>query len=438
MTLSFIPGRALILALLAPLFLSAVAVLAPDLVPTILLVDAIIIAFALADLLLVWKPGVAVKRTMPETISLARSVVVDLEVQNLLRRRLKVRIQDSVFSQAQTEGLPVTLELPANVVRHTSYKLKSMERGPQTLGAHHIRYPSVAGFWTRQITLPAATTVRVFPDVQAVRHYEMLARQNRDHMASRTTKMRGGDTEFERLRDFLPDDDVRRIDWRATARRRKLTTRVYQLERNQNIVFLLDCGRMMTAIWDSLSALDYALNAVLMLTHIAFRRGDQVGLIAFDERVSRLIKPRAGAGASNRIIQATYDLFPKMVESDYDAAFRTLRVHVKKRTLVVLISHAIDEQTANRLQALCRDLLPTHLPLCVLLRDRELEAKASQPVFRHEDLCVQAAAAEMLLWREKIHREMQRAGVLSLHVLPKDLTGSLVTRYLQAKAEGMI
>jgi uncharacterized protein (DUF58 family) len=117
--------------------------------------------------------------------------------------------------------------------------------------------------------------------------------------------MRGGDTEFERLRDYLPDDEFRRIDWRSTARRRKFTVREFQLEKNQNIVFLIDCGRMMTAMWDNLTALDYALNATLMLSHVAIRRGDQVGLIAFDEKVTRLIKPATGISASNRIIQAT-------------------------------------------------------------------------------------------------------------------------------------
>jgi uncharacterized protein (DUF58 family) len=272
--------------------------------------------------------------------------------------------------------------------------------------------------------LQAESTIRVFPDVQAVRHYELLARQNRDLMSSRVTKMRGGDTEFERLRDFLPDDEFRRIDWRSTARRAKLTVREFQVEKNQNLVFMLDCGRMMTAVWDELTALDYALNATLMLSHVAIRRGDNVGLIAFGEKVHRMIKPRGGASASNRIIQGTYDLFPQMVEPDYESAFRALKLHIKKRTLVVFITHAIDEQTARRIQALTRDLLPQHLPLCVLLKDRELEARAAQSASSAEDVCVQAAAGEMLLWRDRLQRELQRAGVLVLDVLHDQLTAA--------------
>ena len=313
-----------------------------------------------------------------------------------------------------------------------------MERGPHVLDELWVRYPSPAGFWIRQIKIPAKAELRVYPDVQAVRHFELLARTNRDLMTSRATKMRGGDTEFERLRDFLPDDEQRRIDWRATARRRKLTVREYQIEKNQNLVFMLDCGRMMTAVWDDLTALDYALNATLMLAHVAIRRGDQVGLIAFDETVTRIMKPRGGTSASNQIIQTTYDLFPKMVEADYESAFRSLKLHVRKRTLVVFLTHAIDEQTSARIQHLSRDLLPTHLPLVVLLKDRALLERAHRPARNDVDICTQAAAAEMLLWRDRVQRELTRAGVMVLDVLHHQLTGALVSRYLEVKARGLI
>jgi uncharacterized protein (DUF58 family) len=433
-----IPGRSLLLALVAPLVLSIVAIAEPATIAPMLMADGAIAFFAVIDLLFILKPGIEIKREMPETLSLARPVNVTIEAKNRLRRRLKLRINEALFEHADAEGLPLEMDVGSGVVRRGTYRLKAMRRGTHLIGDHHVRYSSPAGFWTRQVRLPAETKLRVFPDVQAVRHYEMLARQNRDHRTSRLVRMRGGDTEFERLRDYLPDDEFRRVDWRATARRRKLTVREFQLEKNQNIVFMIDCGRMMTSVWDDLTALDWALNAVLMLSHVAIRRGDQVGLVAFDEKVTRLMKPRAGISASNQVIQSTFDLFPQMVESDYEAAFRALKMHIRKRTLVVFISHAIDELTARRIQSLTRDLLPAHLPLVALLKDREVEARASDVALSDEDVCIQAAAAEMLLWRDRIQREMQHAGVLVLDVLHSQLTGALVTRYLEVKARGLI
>lgn len=436
--MSIIPGRTLILALLAPVALALAAIPEPSVLPLIILADAVIVFLALVDLAFVLRPLVEVERALPETLSLARPVNVELVVKNRARRRLKIQVNDAVFPEAQTEGMPVTIDVGARQVRRGAYRLKAMARGVRILGDHVVRYTSPVGFWIRQLRLPASNELRVYPDVQAVRHYELLARQNRDQFSSRLSKMRGGDTEFERLRDYLPDDDFRRIDWKATARRRKLTTREYQLEKNQNVVFMLDCGRLMTAVWDGLTALDYALNATLMLSHVAIRRGDLVGLVAFDEKVKRLVKPAGGISASNRIIQSTFNLFPQMVESDYETAFRTLRQHVRKRTLVVFICHAIDDATARRIQRLCRELLPQHLPLCVMLKDREIEERAQTAGQTPEEVCTQAAAAEVLLWRDRIITEMQRGGVMVLDVLHKQLTGALVSRYLEVKARGLI
>ncbi|MEM7676818.1 MAG: DUF58 domain-containing protein [Myxococcota bacterium] len=433
-----LPGRALLLALIMPFILSLAAIAEPSVAWSVVLVDGVILGLAIIDLMLCWRPGIEITRTVPEILSLARPVTVQLDVKNLLRRRVTVRINDAVFPQSETQDLPLKLDIGRGVVRSGTYRLRAMQRGPHHLGDHWVRYPSPGGFWIRQLRLPASDHLKVYPDVQAVRHFELLARTSRDLITSRATKMRGGDTEFERLRDFLPDDEWRRIDWRATARRRKMTVREYQLERNQNLMFMLDCGRMMTAVWDDLTALDYALNATLMLSHVAIRRGDQVGLIAFDESVTRLMKPRGGTSASNQIIQATYDLFPKTVESDYEGGFRTLKQHVRKRTLVVILTHAIDEQTSSRLQRLARDLLPKHLPLVVMLKDRILVDRAHQKATSSEALCIQAAAAEMLLWRDRVHQSLIRSGVMVLDVLHHQLTGALVSRYLEVKARGLI
>ena len=433
-----IPARPMVLALLVPTALALATALEPGLLLFVLLIDAALLLVFLFDLAFVRGQDVTVVRKVTHTLSLARPVTVSLEVQNRARRRLQVTIADALFSAAETDGAPVTMSVDAGKTRHSGYRLRALERGMQVIGDHHVRYNSPIGFWTRQFVVPAQDVLRVYPDVQAVRHYEMLARQNRDHFASRLTRMRGGDTEFERLRDYLPDDEFKKVDWKATARRRKLTVREYQLEKNQNVVFMLDCGRTMTATWDGLTALDYALNAVLMLSHVAVRRGDQVGMIAFDEKVTRLVKPRGGVSASNHLIQSSYDLFPKMVEPDYETAFKTLRRHIRKRTLVVFISHALDDVTAKRFRRLTRELLPRHLPLCVLLKDANVEAKANTLATGNEEVCVQAAAAEILLWRDRVKTEMERSGVLVLDTLHKHLTGALVSRYLEVKAAGLI
>lgn len=433
----FVPARPLFLALLAPIGLGMAAVIEPKWAWWMIALDVVILAAAVFDLLLTVRPGVSVRRTVPAHASLARAFTVELELRSALGRAVEARVHDAYPEGFRQEGLPGRVLLEPDVVRHLEYQLRPMKRGSARFGSSWIRYPSPGGFWFRQLEVPLEDTVRVFPDVQAVRHWELLARTDRNR-ASRLTRLRGGDTEFERLRDHQRDDEFRRIDWRATARRRRLTVREYQLEQNQNLVVMLDCGRTMTGEWSDLTALDHALNATLMLTHVAVSRGDKVGLVAFGEDILRFIEPRGGTRASNQIVQATYDLFPSMVEPDYDGALRAFQKRVRQRTLVVIITHALDAPTAARLQSLGRELLPRHLPLVVLLRDADLEARVRNEAEDDEGFAVQAAAVELLMWRDKVALELERSGVLVLDVLHQDLTARLLARYLEVKARGLI
>lgn len=431
-----VPARPLLIAAWAPVLLALTYLVEPSLLGAMVAVDGLLLGVAAIDALGVARPEIDVRRAVADTASLGRPVKVELEVHNTGRRRLDVQVQDALPIETEGDGLPQRLRVEPKRVARATYRVRPLERGPQTLGDHHVRYPSPLGLWTRQVRVPAEDRIQVYPDVQAVRHYELLARTHKDLFASRALRMRGGDTEFERLRDYQPDDEFRRIEWKATARRQRLTVRSYQLEMNQNVFFMVDCGRFMTSVWDDLTSLDHALNATLMLSHVAVRRGDLVGLLAFSDAVHRFLPPSAGVWASNRIIQATYDLFPSMVESNYEAAFRTLRSQVRKRSLVVLITHALDERNAMLIRRLTRECMPRHLPLVALLKDRDLEEAVHRDT--PDAVYEAAAAAEVLLWRQRLVAELQRSGVLVLDVFHRQLTGSLVARYLETKAQGLI
>ncbi len=252
------------------------------------------------------------------------------------------------------------------------------------------------------------------------------------------SRLKGGDTEFSGLRDYLPDDDYRRIDWRSTAKRNKLTVRDYEIERDQGIYLMIDCGRSMASEWDRFTALDHALNAALMIAQVALRRGDQVGLLAFDSEVRRFLPLASGMKTARTIIDAVYDLNPETVEPNYEAAFRTFQAQVKKRSLVILITQTIDEESGQRIQRLSRSLLPHHLPLVVMLRDNDLQQTAHSFAQNELQFCHQAAAGELLLWRSRICEELSRAGVIAVDVEPQQPTAALINRYLEAKAAGLL
>jgi len=240
------------------------------------------------------------------------------------------------------------------------------------------------------------------------------------------------------LRDYTLDDNYKYMDWRATARRSKLTVKDFQTSHSQRLIFLLDCGRLMTNEANGLSLLDHSLNAALMLSYVALRQGDSVGMVCFADRILSYVPPKGGMTQMNQLLHASFDRFPELVESRYDDAFLHLASHCKKRSLVVLITNIIDEVNSHQVQSYLGTLVGKHLPLGVLLRDHQLFSAADAPFTGDPSLFRSAAAAEILSWRHQVLRDLEHKGVLALDVFPEDMTAPLVNSYLQIKARHLL
>jgi uncharacterized protein (DUF58 family) len=433
-----IPRKTLIVAAALPVAVSAACLLRPEMLSMVLALDVVLLTIAAVDAVWGWRPLVSAEIEAPDVLSLGRPNPVHLVLRSRARRRLSIEVNQDLFEAADCSDLPVTTQVPARGTGTAGWRVVPRKRGAYALGRVIVRYPTPLGLFFRQLALGAPHAVRVYPDLASLRTYDLLARRDREHGLLRTTRRQGGESEFERLRDYTPDDEYRAIDWRATARSRKLIVRQYQVESNQSVMLVLDAGRLMTALAEGASLFDHALNASLLLAHVAVRRGDRVGLLGFDSKVRAFVSPAAGPAAQRHLIKASYALHARLVESDYDDAFRTLATRVRKRTLAVLFTQVIDDTAAQSVLARTRRLLPTHLPLVVLLRDTEVEGLVAERSRTAPDLYVKAAAAEELRRRDGFARELGRAGVLVLPVRAAELTAALVNRYLEIKARNLL
>jgi uncharacterized protein (DUF58 family) len=437
-----IPTARLCLLAVVPLGMGLALLADRALLLPLLGVDVVIALFAAVDAWLARRPLLAVEREPPRVLSVGRANPVYLTLISSATRPLRVTVTDDRSPDLLAPELPLEVVVPAGGRARAVYHVRPTRRGAAALGDHHLRYPSPLGMWQRQLRLPAAQPVKVYPDVAAVREYELLARQSRESLLVRAVRLRGGENEFERLRDYGRDDQYRAIDWKATARRSRLIVREYQQERNQTVVCLLDSGRLMTAESDGISHLDHALNATLMMAHVAARAGDQVGLLAFDAEVRAFVPPTGGRRAVNRVVQASYDLHPALVETDFEMAGAHLAGRLRKRALVTIFTQVIDEVAARALLRLVRGLPPRHLPLCVLFRDEEVDRLVELPspvaAALDSDLHLAAAAAEAITWRERLIKELTAGGALVLHVPGRHMTPAVVNRYLRIKAQHLL
>jgi len=280
--------------------------------------------------------------------------------------------------------------------------------------------------------------VRVYPSFEQLRNWGVMAREDERRLPVRVRRRPGGENEFERLRPYAPGDNYRHIDWKATARRREFVTREYGQESNQNVIFLLDCGRMMSARSGELTAFDHALNAALTMGQVALRHGDRVGLLAFDDKVRAWLPPKGGSRSGSRLIRGTYDLFPSFREPDYALAMRYISSRVRRRSLVVLMTSVVDEVNADTTAAILRAMRSRHLPLCVWIRDSGVEQLVSDPRASKLDYFHAGAAAELLAWRDRSLKDIQRRGAMVVDAEADKLTPRLLSRYLEIKARRLL
>ncbi len=436
------PHTALVLIVLIPCFVSPLLLFAPESVRLLLLIDLTILVIAAIDFAsLPRQEDFSAQRKLERVASLNKPHEIDLTVvhSRVNRRRILLAIRDDLPQPFEAMPAEMDATIAGRCRIYVSYKFTARSRGAFTLHGVHSRATSRWQLWKRQYWCPVESVVHVYPDMVQLAEYAILARTNRlSLMGVRQSRKIGQDHDFERLRDYTLDDNYKHIDWRATARRNRLTVKEYQTSQSQRIVFLLDCGRMMNNTANGLSLLDHALNATLMLSYVALRQGDSVGLVCFSDRIHNYVPARGGMSQMNHMLHASFDRFPQLVESRYDLAFRHLAMHFRKRALVVLVSNVIDEVNSFQIKRYLRAQVGRHLPLGVLLRDHQLFDAAEQPRPTGRDFYRAAAAAEILNWRREVLTDLQHSGVFTLDVFPENMTAPLVNRYLDIKARHLL
>jgi uncharacterized protein (DUF58 family) len=432
------PTKRLAFLCLVAVLASVVASFVRSLLPAVYAFDAALVVLAFVDALVQRGARVTALRTVGAILSVGRPNVVDLTLRNTSGRVVRGTVDDDPIPFTTRAALPVPVAIPPRGTVRVRYEVTPTRRGGRDFGSVAVRYGSWLGLVWRQERIAAPAHVDVYPDVHAARALEMLRRQGRQDARLGSLRVRGGDTEFERLRPYQRGDEVRHIDWRASARRDDPTVRQYQAESDQNVVFAIDVGRAMRGDSGGLSQVDHALNAALLAADVALRGGDKAGLMTFDDAPRTWVRPTGGRAGARKLTRAVYDLEAGLTATDFRAGLAFFQTELRARSLLVLFTTLIDARSARELASAVKSLLPRHLPLCVLLRDTDVEALAVAPAEEPRDLYVKAAAAESLTFRDDLIRGLRRAGVLVLDAAPEELTPALVKSYLEVKARRLL
>jgi uncharacterized protein (DUF58 family) len=275
--------------------------------------------------------------------------------------------------------------------------------------------------------------------MRRAREIELKALGARSFLAiQRRSVRRGEGREFESMRDYVRGDELRHISWTATARRSKLTTRQYQIERDQTVMIALDAGRLMTGRIDGETKFDTAIHASLALMSACARAGDHSGLLVFGRRVKKYLPPKRGLEHMDAVLEALHDLEPELIEPSYARAFQFVASNSKKRAFVVILTDLVDKESSKELINSLRLLRPRHLPLVVTIGDRDLNTTVGRRPENIKDVFTQSAAEEIIHQREQALRLVESIGGLALDVTTQTLGPKLLETYLRVKERGML
>ena len=352
--------------------------------------------------------------------------------------RLRVReVRPEILGGLQP---PRALGIPPRAAVRDAVPVVPLRRGRETgTGGFVVDSLGPLGLGRHRARLPLPWDVVVYPPLVSVRLRASVADARRRDAGMKPIRRLGEGRLFESLREWVPGDDLRHIDWKATARRAKVITRQYEAERRQQVLLVLDTGRLMTAdVAAGVARLDFAVQAALELAYAAAQHDDNVGIMTFADGVQHFVAPERGRAGVRRVLDVLAEVQSKLVEPDYPGAFRYLAARNRKRALTVLFTDVIDRFASDALVANVATLRPRHLPLAVTLRNPELDAAATQRPVTPRDAFRKAAAEELLHAREEALGHMRRAGVLVIDVTPERAAQAVVAKYLDLKRRGTL
>jgi uncharacterized protein (DUF58 family) len=381
------------------------------------------------------RPGrLTVRRERPARLSLGVANEVTLVVENRSSRSLRLTLRDLPPADFSVEPDVLDVSVPGHGWVRSAYRLLPTQRGNFAFGDVAARCYGPLGLAAVDRSVGAAEPVQVYPNLLEVRRYEALVRTTLVRSGGyRAKRLPGAGREFSHYREYSPDDDYRHVSWKATARRHKPITAVQESEHSQDLIFCLDVGRMMAARVGTLTKLDHAINAVLMLTHVSQTFQDNVGLLVFSHTVHLWLPPAKGKAQHARFLQALYGVQPELCYVNYREAFSYLVAQHHKRALTLVFTDLLDAVVSRDYLDAAALLRRFHLPVTLAVADVPLQQLAARAPGGVEDIYDVLTARDLLHGRAELLRHLERQGVMVLDTVPERLTVDAVNRYLSLK-----
>jgi uncharacterized protein (DUF58 family) len=396
---------------------------------------------AMVDYLLVFKEknGISAQRILPEKLSNGDENPIRVDIKNNYSFKINTKIIDEIPFQFQKRDFLIEKQIEAGKNTLFQYILEPKERGEYSFGALNIFASSPLGFVSKRFTFQKDAFLPAYPSFIHLRKYELMALQN-EFLLGGIKKIRklGHTMEFEQIKEYVPGDDVRTINWKATSKTNRLMVNQFQDEKAQRIFMLIDKGRTMKMPFKGLSLLDYSINATMALSHIILKKGDRAGMMTFSKKTENKVAADNKSGQLRKISESLYNIKTDFFESDFNRLYQDVKYSLNQRSLVLLFTNFETLDALNRQMKYLRGIAKNHLLVVVFFKNSELHTLIHKNPESMQEIYDEVIAEKFEFEKKLIIQELRKYGIYSVYTLPENLNVDVINKYLEIKARGIL
>ncbi len=413
----------------------------PFLFNAVTYVFLILIVFLFLDIfiLFVARNGIEGKRTTPEKLSNGDQNLINVSIRNYFTFPINVKIIDEIPFQFQVRDFEIKRKIKASSQDEFNYELRPTERGEYYFGNLNVYVASPLRIISRRFTFDNGNMVPTYPSYIQLRKYDLIAFSNNlFQYGIKKIRRIGHSMEFEQIKEYVAGDDIRTLNWKATAKKNALMINQFQDEKSQTVYMVIDKGRVMKMPFNGLSLMDYAINATLVLSNVILKKQDKAGMFAFSKKVENRVFAEKRASQMQKILDTLYNIKTDFFESDYSRLYVDIKKNINQRSLIILYTNFETIDGLQRQLPYLKAIAKSHLLVVVFFNNTELNELINKKTETIQEVYDKVIAEKFMFEKRLIVNELKKYGIYSVLTQPESLTLDTINKYLEIKARGIL
>ncbi len=390
-------------------------------------------------ILFIAKNGIDATRAMPEKLSNGDENQITVRVRNFYTFPIRVKIVDEIPFQFQVRNFNIERKIAASSENEMAYYLRPVERGEYSFGNLNVYVSSPLGIISRRFTFDKGHMVPTYPSYIQLRKYDLMAFSNNlFQYGVKKIRRLGHSMEFEQIKEYTQGDDIRTLNWKATAKKNALMVNQFQDEKSQSVYMVIDKGRVMKMPFNGLSLLDYAINATLVLSNVILKKHDKAGMLTFSKKVENRVVAEKRSSQMEKILESLYNVKTDFFESDYSRLYGDIRKNISQRSLILLYTNFESLDGLHRQLPYLKAIAKNHLLVVIFFNNTELNQLIQNKAENIRQVYDKAIAEKFAFEKRLIVNELRKYGIHSVLTQPENLTLDTINKYLEIKARGIL